>query len=411
MDDDLGPILKAAHPQVVATLIRVLGNIDAAMDASQDALVKALQRWQVEGVPDNPVAWLVTVARNGAIDRIRRERQAVSLESNVVQLSSRLATTIDEEMDLSDIEDDMLRLVFTCCHPALPVPSQTALVLKVVLGFSVEEIARALLVSTAAAEKRLTRAKQQLREEKIAYEIPSAQQLPERLDAVCHATYLLFNQGYSHVHDNLVSNSRLIDEAIRLARMTARLFRRDPEPRALLALLLLSAARLPARLDTHGVFVPLHEQDRSLWDAAMISEGVATIDAVYAARHPPGSYQLQAAISAIHSQAQTAADTDWPQIGALYDKLLTIEDSPVVALNRAVALTFCSRIDEAAAAIEQLRGVAQFKDYQPWFAGLAHVEKVLGNLAAARDAYAQAIELAPSAAHRKYLEQQLALIS
>ncbi len=404
MDASLGPILKAAYPQVVATLIRVLGDMDIAMDAAQDALVKALQRWQVDGVPDNPVAWLVTVARNGAIDGLRRDQRVVSLDGSVVNLVS----TPDMEVIESEIDDDMLRLIFTCCHPALNPQVQVALVLKVVLGFSVEEIARALLLSTAAAEKRLTRAKAQLRDAGVEYEIPAARELPARREAVCRAIYLLFNEGFDRIHDSLVATSPLIDEAIRLARMTARMFRQDPEVRALLALLLLSTARLPARLDAQGVFVPLEAQDRSRWDTAMIREGVAIIDAVYAARHPPGSYQIQAAISAIHSQAETAANTDWPQIVALYERLLGIEDSPVVALNRAVALCFSGELPAAVAAMDELRNVKQFERYQPWYAALAFVEAQRGRTDAAREAYRVAIELAPSVAHRAYLERCVA---
>ena len=264
MASDLGPMLKAAYPKVVATLVRVLGDMDRAMDATQDALVKALKVWHRDGVPANPVAWLVTVGRNQAIDQLRREARTVSLETNVVPLVAEPAAEPAEigELDWSAVDDDLLRLMFTCCHPALKPPAQIALMLKVVLGFSVEEIARGLLATPASVEKRITRAKQRLRQAQASYDVPRTQELPERLDAVLKAIYLLFNEGYTRIQDSSLTHSSLIEVAIRLARMTCRLCRHDAQPRALLALMLLSAARLPARLDADGVFVPLAEQDR-----------------------------------------------------------------------------------------------------------------------------------------------------
>lgn len=408
MRADLGPVLKAAYPQVIATLIRVLGDIDRATDATQDALVKALQHWQTDGVPDQPVAWLVTVGRNRAIDQLRRESRAVSLDSNVVPLvNDTLVVDTDFDGSLSDVEDDLLRLMFTCCHPALNPRAQITLVLKVVLGFSVEEIAGALLDSRSGVDKRITRAKQRLKDEQIAYELPPVADLPVRLDAVLKAIYLLFNEGYTRIQDSLVARNSLIEEAIRLGNMTSRLFRRDPEPRSLLALMLLSAARLPGRLDDGGMFVPLELQDRSRWDHAMISEGVALIDAVYVARHPPGPYQIQAAISAIHSQAQSAQNTDWPQIAALYDKLASYDPSPVVPVNKAVALCFCERAEDAKILLESLRDHEQLQSYQPYYAALAFVYERLQRSELARPAYIRALELAGSPAQKAYLQKRL----
>lgn len=415
MNADLGPILKAAYPQVVATLVRVLGDMDKAMDATQDALVKALQVWHTQGVPEQPVAWLVTVARNRAVDQIRRESRAVSIDSNVVPLvservSEKLVSEPDFDIVLSDVDDDLLRLMFTCCHPAIAASAQIALVLKVVLGFSVEEIARALLASKVSIDKRLTRAKQKLRVEQIPYEVPAADALPERLDAVLKAIYLLFNEGYSRIQDSHVTKNSLIDEAIRLGRMVSRLFRHDSEPRSLLALMLLSAARLPGRLDAAGAFVPLHEQDRQRWDHAMISEGVAVIDAVHAARRLPGAYQIQAAISAIHSQAASAADTDWAQIVALYEKLKGHDPSPVIVINTAVALCYSGRVDEAVTALDRLPGRGKLENYQPLYAALAFVHEYAGDDGSARAAYIRAIELADSAAQKSYLLKKLKLL-
>lgn len=335
MGTDLGPILTAAYPKVAATLIRVLGDIDKATDATQEALVKALQIWARDGVPENPVAWLVTVGRNGAIDQIWREHRVVSLDANVIPLSSDYLQT---EMDVSEaaqspIDDDLLRLMFSCCHPSLKPQAQITLVLKVVLGFSVEEIARALLASPASVEKRITRAKRTLKVAQVPYEVPRANEIPQRLDAVLKAIYLLFNEGYTRIQDTDLTRSSLADVAIRLGRIVCRLFREDGEPRSLLALMLLSSARLPGRVDEDGIFVPLQHQNRALWERGMIDEGVALIDAVYAARHIPGAYQIQAAISAIHSQAKSAEVTDWPQIVALYHKLQEYDASPVIRIN------------------------------------------------------------------------------
>ena len=404
---DLGPVLKAAYPRVVATLIRVLGDMDRAMDATQDALVKALQVWQVEGVPDNPVAWLVTVGRNRAVDVIRRDNRAVSLDQNVVALVEVESTEEPPaEIDWSEVDDDLLRLMFTCCHPLLTQESQIVLMLKVVLGFSVEEIARGLLASPASIEKRITRAKQKLKNEDVQYEVPRAEEIPERRAQVLKAIYLIFNEGYTRIQDQELARGSLIDVAIQLARMTSRLFRFDPAPRSLLALMLLSAARLPARVGEDGVFVPLEKHDRSLWDQKLIGEGIAVIDAVYAARHPPDAYQIQAAISAIHCQAASVEETDWPQIVALYDKLGEYDPSPVIPVNRAVALCFCDRAVDAMRELSDASVAKQLHDYQPYYAALAFTYERAGLVVEAVEALATAIDLAPSTAQKSYLQKE-----
>ncbi len=409
MASDLGPVLKAAYPKVVATLVRVLGDMDRAMDATQDALVKALKVWQQDGVPANPVAWLVTVGRNQAIDQLRRETRSVSLDSNVVPLIVEPAAEPAEigELDWAEVDDDLLRLMFTCCHPALKPPAQITLMLKVVLGFSVEEIARGLLATPASVEKRITRAKQRLRDAAATYDVPRSQELPERLDAVLKAIYLLFNEGYTRIQDASLTHSSLIDVAIRLGRMTCRLCRHDAQPRALLALMLLSASRLPGRLDAGGMFVPLAEQDRGRWDKAMIREGVALIDAVCVGRHRPGAYQIQAAISALHCQAASAEDTDWPQIVALYETLKGYDASPVVPVNQAVAHCYCGEADEALAQLEAPELASTLQDYQPYQVALAFACERAGQTQRAICALERAIELAPSPAQRRYLTQRL----
>lgn len=411
MANDLGPILSAAYPQVVATLIRVLGDMDRAMDATQDALVKALQVWASEGVPDNPVAWLVTVGRNRAVDQLRREQRSISLDSNVVPLVAQLdSVDLTDSMDAAEwlaVDDDMLRLLFTCCHPELSPPAQMVLMLKVVLGFSTAEIARGLLASPASIEKRITRAKQQLKRATVPYEVPPATEIPARVDAVLKAIYLIFNEGYTRFQDAGLSRGSLIDIAIRLGRMVSRLLRNDPEPRSLLALMLLSAARLNARVDEHGVFVPLEEQDRSRWHKGMIDEGVALIDTVFAARHIPGAYQIQAAISAIHSQAASAAETDWPQIAALYNKLAQLDASPVVPVNQAVALCYCGKADQALTMLTAPELSSKLISYQPYFAALSFAYECAGQEPKSIDALQRACELADSSAQRVYLQRRL----
>ncbi len=403
--NELGPILRAAYPQVVATLTRVLGDMDKAMDATQDALVRALQRWQKDGIPEQPVAWLVTVGRNRAIDVMRRDARVVPLEGHM-PLEPAAAVQV-EHLQLTELEDDLLRLMFTCCNPVLSPVSQITLVLKVVLGFSVNEIARTLLTSPATVEKRITRAKQRLAEDDVEYAVPKAADIPARLGSVLQAIYLLFNEGYSRIQDSQLVRSSAIDEAIRLGRMTSRLLRRNPEPRSLLALMLLSTARLPGRLDDSGAFVPLHAQDRNRWDQAMIREGLALIDAVYVSRHPPSAYQVQAAISAIHCRAPDAGQTDWQQIAALYRKLQDYDKSPVVPVNLAVALSFAGDLPAAVKILQSLSGTPGLARYQPYFAACGHVFAQAGMTAEAARAYQQAVELAASAPQRAYLQARL----
>ena len=275
------------------------------------------------------------------------------------------------------------------------------------LGFSVDEIARGLLASSASVEKRLTRAKAKLRAADVPYEVPSASKIRARLDAVLKAIYLIFNEGYTRIQDVSLSRGSLIDTAIRLGRIASRLFRHDPQPRALLALMLLSAARLPARVGAHGVFVPLHEQDLGLWNKGIIQEGVAVIDAVYAARHLPGGYQIQAAISAIHSQEVSADETDWNQIVALYEKLEEYDTSPVVPINRAVALCFCEHTNEALEILQSARVAKKLADYQPYYAALALAHEKLGHETLALQALERAHDLADSSAQKVYLRRQI----
>ena len=416
MQADLGLVLKAAYPKVVATLTRVLGDMDQAMDATQDALVKALQSWPKSGVPDSPVAWLVTVGRNRGIDHIRRSQRVVGLD-NVVSFpgeapdSDALSVAVADELSLTELDDDMLRLMFTCCHPILSSSQQITLMMKVVLGFSVDEIARSLLTSRASIEKRITRSKNALKQAGVEYAVPRGIDIGARLDAVLQAVYLLFNEGYTRLQngeeDQRLARNALVNEAIRLARMVCRLLRRNPEPRALLALMLLSAARLPARMNAQGWLVPLAEQDRSLWDQNMSREGIALVDAVFAARHPPSAYQIQAAISALHNRADSSANTDWQQIVGLYSKLREYDPSPVVPVNEAVAMCMAGQPEAAYTQLRSCQEEQALTEYQPYYAALAYVAEQCTDQEAARAYYRKAIDLAQSAAQKAYLNARL----
>ena len=405
MGEDFGAVIKAAYPRVIASLTRVFGDIDVAQDAAHDAMFKALDDWRRQGVPDHPVAWLVTVGRNLAIDRLRR---------------SRFESTLTDEWDVAGVEpdvaaaaenlhlnDDLLRLLFTCCHPALSEDSQIVLTLRVVLDFSVAEIAAALLTQRDTIERRLTRAKARLVNSGADPMAPVGDALVSRQQAVLRVVYLLFNYGYSHQGSIDVQRQRLMEQAIRLGRLLVRIFVDSAVAKSLLALMLLTSARTTARYGPGGEFVPLDAQDRKLWDWSCIREGQAIIDAVVAARHPPESYQIQAAIASLHSLAD-GAQTDWEQIAGLFQLLERFDPSPVVCVNHAVAIAYAGDPAAALTRLEDLRRDSRLSGYQPLAAALAHVYRQLGQLFNARVAYGQAIELADSAPDRAWLNRQLA---
>ncbi len=401
-------MLKAAYPKVVATLSRVFGDLDLAEDATQDAMLKALNHWRSKGLPNEPVAWLVTVARNGAIDQMRKTARAQPLGDNVVYLQS-TEPTPDILADTEHLSDDLLRLIYTCCHPSLTEETQILLTLKVVLGFSVPEVAAALLSSRTSVERRVSRAKRKLEAESDGFQVPPISAIPERSDAVLRVVYLLFNHGYSRYGQPEVYQERLMDQAIRLARMVVRSFRDHPEAKALLALMLLISARAPARLDTAGCFVPLVEQDRTRWDWSRIREGRAVVDAVLAARHPPGAYQIQAAIAALHN-VERADVTDWQQIAGLYERLTKYDHSPVVPVNRAVAIAMAGDDLGAHRLLSALVSEPRLQAYQPFHAALAFVFERLGRRKDAQRCYEQAVDLCESAPERAYLMQRLAAL-
>ena len=408
MGEDFGAVIKAAYPRVIAALTRVFGDIDIAQDAAHDAMFKALDDWRRQGVPDHPVAWLVKVGRNLAIDRLRRSRFESPLkdEWDVAGVEPDVAAAAEN----LHLNDDLLRLLFSCCHPALSEDSQIALTLRVVLDFSVAEIAAALLTQRDAIERRLTRAKARLAarlaNSGVDFRAPVGEELTSRQQAVLRIVYLLFNYGYAHQGSIDVRRQRLMEQAIRLGRLLVRIFVDSAVAKSLLALMLLTSARTAARYGPGGEFVPLDAQDRNLWDWSCIREGRAIIDAVVAARHPPESFQIQAAIASLHSQAD-GSQTDWLQIAGLFQLLERHDPSPVVCVNHAVAIAHAGDPAAALTRLETLRGDSRLGGYQPLAAALAHVYRQLGQLANAHVAYDRAIELADSAPERAWLNRQL----
>jgi RNA polymerase sigma-70 factor (ECF subfamily) len=395
--------LTAARPQAVGALLRYFRDMDRAEEAFQDACLRALKSWPEKGPPRDPAAWLILVGRNAALDGVRKQSRTTELPpdeqiSDLGDAESELA----ERLDGSHYRDDVLRLLFICCHPDLQPSQQIALALRIVSGLSVAQIARAFLVGEAAMEQRITRAKQRVANADIPFETPGAAERAERLAAVAAMIYLLFNEGYSAGND--ASRAPFCDEAIRLARLLLRLFQSEPEIMALAALMLLQQSRLPARFDVHGEAVLLEDQDRSLWDQKLISEGLALLDK--AMRHNrPGPYQVQAAIAATHARARSAAETDWAGIEGLYLALERMQPSPVVTLNRAVVV---ARLHGPEAALELIAPLEQrLAGYFHFFAARGHFLLQLGRNKEARADFDRAIALANTPAEAAHIRQHL----
>jgi RNA polymerase sigma-70 factor, ECF subfamily len=400
-------ICRAEGARVLAGLIRRFGDFELAEDALQDAFAKALEVWPRQGLPDAPAAWLTTVAQRRALDLLRSRRSGPHYTDEPPDIAAPETDDTPQAADWSGVEDDRLRLVFTCCHPAIALPAQMALALRTLCGLSTREIARAFIEPEATTAQRLVRAKRKIHEARIPYEVPGRDILPERLDAVLGVVYLVFNEGYSSTEAPGLLRADLCAEAIRLARLVAELMPQEPEALGLLALMLLQSSRGDARVDADGAIVPLESQDRALWNVKAIDEGLATLDTALAMRRR-GAYQVQAAIAALHARAARAEETDWKQIAALYAGLLREYPSAVVELNAAVALAMAEGPEHGLAWIEQLAAREELADYYLLPAARADLLRRLGRHTDASDAYRAALALVKNPAERKYLERRLA---
>lgn len=412
MSDDLAAVFRREAGRCTATLIRVLGDVDLAEDAVAEAFAIAAAQWPVRGVPPNPGGWITTTARNRAIDRLRREATRTDRHVAAHRLHD---TEPDHDPSLAGLDafvdvvpDDQLRLMFLCCHPSLAADAQVALTLRLLGGLETPEIAASFLVPEATMAQRIVRAKRKLRDNHAPYRVPSAAELPDRLDAVLAAVYLVYTEGHTTTSGDGLHRVDLAAEATRLARVLVELMPDEPEAVGLLALLLLTEARRPARTAADGSLVRLSDQDRTRWDRALIDEGHALVRACLR-RGAPGPYQVQAAIAAVHADAARAADTDWGQIVALYDLLLTLRPNPVVAFNRAVAVGERDGASAGLAALDEVDAAA-LDAYQPFHAARADLLARAGRTGEARVAYERALAMTTNPVERRFLSGRLAAL-
>jgi RNA polymerase sigma-70 factor (ECF subfamily) len=404
ISDTVDSVYRAESRRVLATLIRLLGDFDLAEEALHDAFRAAIEQWPRDGIPRNPRTWLVSAGRFKAIDRMRRRKRFQPLEDGAEE---RIPAEADDIADVLDeqLEDDRLRLIFTCCHPALPLEAQVALTLREICGLSTEEVARAFLVPAPTLAQRIVRAKNKIKVARIPYEVPEKDALPARLDGVLRVVYLVFNEGYAASSGDSLTRGELSGEAIRLGRLLVDLLQ-DPEATGLLALMLLQESRRAARVSATGDLVLLDEQDRSRWDRALIAEGVARVTSALSSRRI-GPYTLQAAIAAVHAEADRPESTDWREIVGLYDILLRAEPTPVVELNRAVAVAMCDGPAAGLELIEALLARGELEQYHLAHAARADLYRRLGNDGEARDAYLRALDLTQLEPERRFIELRL----
>ncbi|NWE76217.1 RNA polymerase sigma factor [Pseudomonas yamanorum] len=393
-------VYRSESRRILATLIRLLGDFDLAEEALHEAFFVAVERWEQDGVPDNPRAWLVSTGRFKAIDRLRRQARFTPL------LQAQADALEAADWSVEDVEDDRLRLIFTCCHPALAADAQAALTLREICDLTTEEIARAFLATPATIAQRIVRAKGKIREAKIPYQVPALAELPERLDSVLRVIYLVFNEGYSASMGADLTREDLTREAIRLGRLLMELLP-EPEVMGLLALMLLHESRRPARTSAGGELVLLDEQDRSLWDASLIAEGCSLVEKSLTSRRF-GPYSLQAAIAAVHAEAVSADETDWPQIVGLYDVLLRAVPSPVIELNRAVAVAMRDGVQAGLQLVDGILARGELVDYHLAYSARGEFCRRLGRVDEARLAFERALALTRQAPEQRFIERRLA---
>ena len=396
-------LYRSESGRVLATLVRLLGDLDVAEEAMHEAFAVALESWPQTGIPDKPRPWLISTARFKAIDAMRRRARFDEAQKDLVAHLESLANNVPIEDE--EIDDDRLRLIFTCCHPALPPEGQVALTLREICGLTTEEIARAFLVTPATLAQRIVRAKAKIRETPIPYEVPTPQELPERLDAVLQVVYLVFNEGYSAAAGTEVTRAELTGEAIRLGRLLTEL-QPEPEVIGLLALMLLQESRRAARTSSTGELILLKNQDRSLWNREHIAEGVALVERALSSRRF-GAYTLQAAIAAVHAEAESTAATDWRQIVVLYNQLLRIQPSPVVLLNRAVAIAMCDGPEAGLTHIDALLEHGELANYYLAHSARADLCRRLGRTDEARASYEKALALTQQEPERQFLQERI----
>jgi RNA polymerase sigma-70 factor (ECF subfamily) len=404
---EIDRIYRKDSRRIFAKLIRLLGDFERAEEALHEAFRAAVEKWPAEGLPQNPVAWLVSAGRFKSIDKQRRDQRFEHLEDrpDIALALADQAPALDEKEEL---EDDRLRLVFTCCHPALASDAQVALTLREVCGLATEEIAAAFLTPAPTIAQRIVRAKAKIRDANIPYQVPSREELPARLDSVLRVVYLVFNEGYSASSGETATRADLSGEAIRLGRLIVELIA-EPEAQGLLALMLLHESRRETRATPAGELILLDEQDRSRWDRDFIAEGVALVSAALASQRI-GPYSIQAAIAAVHAEAPSAAATDWREIVGLYDLLLRLTPSPIVALNRTVAIAMRDGPEAGLVVLDELMAGGELNGYQLAYAARADFCRRLGRNAEAREAYRRAIELTAQVPARRFLEKRLAAL-